>query len=212
MNVPNPDYALVFHFFEERGERPVAGNGESRGDFGQWQEDESALVEARMGQGEHRGLHLRFAVQKQIEIDGAWREPRMAAAATGRFNGKERIEQRRGGKAGIQGDDGVDVIGLRAVDPQRRTAVTRGTGEQPRFRQGREGFQNTGQGAERVAEIGPQADEGTLVGRHCLYGAGTSSGTAVLGSADLRRLRRRLRAGALTPFAEAARSNSSRSL
>ena len=64
-----------------------------------------------MGNGEARAVHLRMAVQQNIEVQGAWGVAVGAFAPGLSLQALQLVQQRWRCQGGAQGQRGVDVVG-----------------------------------------------------------------------------------------------------
>lgn len=173
----------------------AAGIDEGGRDFRQGHEDEGALGEAGMGQLQAGLAEAEVAEEKQIEIEGAGAvgQAARAVAAVPGLDGEQAHEQSARGKAGLQGDDGVDEAGL-VRDADRRGGVKRRPGADlpergERVERGGEGGLRSAAGAGKVgaeADVcGAHSSQSNPAGREDESGRRRVSGSIHFGD-DLR--------------------------
>lgn len=114
---------------ELRGGEAGAGIAGVGSDFGEGNEDEGALGEARVRDFEAGLQEGEIAVEKNVEVEGAGSvgDGGGAVAAEVTLDGEQGVEQGARGEIGVEGDDGVEKAGLRR-ESDRRSGVKRGAG------------------------------------------------------------------------------------
>jgi len=100
-----------------------------RGQLRERDQDEGALVQARVRQGQFGGFEGHVVDQQQIEIERARSVGKRARAAQVVLDAKQRAEEVTRSQRGLQSDDRIEEARLLQVSDRFRLVETRDSGD-----------------------------------------------------------------------------------